>query len=159
MPPNTTEAPAPAGPPALFHDRLVMSEHFGILPEADRPEDISRVGAMRRIAAARLRFCGLQDLVDDVALVVSELVTNSIRHGGGSCVHVGMTVQGNHLRIAVTGDRPGHPEVQSPPEHSETGRGLLIVEAVARKGGGSWGTAENGTTTWCTLRLPQDDLR
>jgi two-component sensor histidine kinase len=136
-----------------------MSEHFEILPEADRPEDISRVGVMRRIAAARLMFCGLQDLVDDVALVISELVTNSIRHGGGSRVHVGMAVQGDHLRIAVTGDRPGHPEVQGPPEDSETGRGLLIVNVVAQKGGGSWGTADNGTTTWCTLRLPQDDFR
>jgi signal transduction histidine kinase len=156
MPPNTVEAPAAAGPPAaLFSDRRVMNEHFEILPGGGRAEDISRVGVMRRIAAARLRFCGLQDLMDDAALVVTELVTNSIRHSEGSHVHVDMTVQSGHLRIAVTGERPGRPEVQTPPEDSETGRGLLIVSALARESGGTWGTADNGTTTWCTLRLPE----
>jgi anti-sigma regulatory factor (Ser/Thr protein kinase) len=156
MPPNTAEAPAAAGPPAaLFSDRRVMNEHFEILPRGGRAEDISRVGVMRRIAAARLRFCGLQDLMDDAALVVTELVTNSIRHSGGSHVQVDMTVHGSYLRIAVTGDRPGHPELQAPLKDSENGRGLLIVSAIARESGGTWGSTDNGTTTWCTLRLPE----
>jgi hypothetical protein len=35
---------------------------------------------------------------------------------------------------------------------SETGRGLFLVDALADR----WGVSADGTTTWCTLTLPED---
>ncbi|MEU2502378.1 ATP-binding protein, partial [Streptomyces pseudogriseolus] len=100
--------------------------------------DARRVGMARKLTAARLRYCGLEALVDDAKLIVSELVTNAIQHGGGVQVTFTMTVRDGFLHLAVHDETPGRPVVRNAPEDAECGRGLFLVDCLASARGGTW---------------------
>ncbi|KOV74069.1 hypothetical protein ADL00_02935 [Streptomyces sp. AS58] len=117
--------------------------------------DARRVGMARRVAAARLRFCGLEGLVDDATLIVSELVTNAILHSGGHQVTFSMALRDDWLRICVHDEMPGGPSVRTADGDAERGRGLFLVASIAEARGGEWGTDHAGATTWCRLAVPE----
>ncbi|KAF3470070.1 ATP-binding protein [Streptomyces sp. Tu 3180] len=135
-----------------------MSVCFEVSPprnEKSIPEgDARRVGAARRLAAARLRYCGLETLVDDATLIVSELVTNAIQHGRGAQVTFTMTVRDGFLRMAVHDETTGRPVVHDADNDAEHGRGLFLVDCLTAAHGGTWGTSDGGATTWCHLAVP-----
>ncbi|MDT9682262.1 ATP-binding protein [Streptomyces sp. TRM76323] len=108
-----------------------------------------RVGQTRRITAALLHHRGLGAVLDPAVLVVSELVTNAVRHGRGN---VGLTVTYSavELRIEVSDGSTAPARLRTAEETDESGRGLWLVAAVARE----WGASDDGTVTWCTLALP-----
>lgn len=116
--------------------------------------DARRVQMARRVTAARLRYCGLESLIDDATLIVSELVTNAIQHSGGAQVTFTMTVRGGFLRIAVHAETTGRPAVRSADRDAERGRGLFLVQCFATDHGGTWGTSDDGDITWCNLAVP-----
>jgi len=115
-------------------------------------------GAPRAARAAvrrQLRDHVTPSLVGDVALVVSELVANSVRHaevGPAGVVRLDVRVLGGEVWIAV-GDRgsPRLPRITG--EHTGPGGlGLRVVDRLAR----SWGVARDGagrTLVWCRLAL------
>lgn len=148
-------ATAPEGSRPLTHDAMTLS--FEVSPgdagQSIAACDARRVGMARRVAAARLRFCGLHDLVDDATLIVSELVTNAILHSGGNQVTFTMAVRDGWLRISVQDEMPGGPAVCAAGGDAERGRGLFLVECIAGAHGGEWGTDDGGATTWCSLAL------
>ena len=85
---------------------------------------------------------------EDLALAVSELVTNAIRHGGEPVTLNVMAAQ-DGVRIEVT---DGSPELQAPPEPAplDTGRrGLRLVDAVCRAWG--WHAVDGGKCVWCEV--------
>ncbi len=51
--------------------------------------------------------------VDDVVLVVSELVTNALRHGGGSCT-LTLTAHVDGIEVAVQDPSPHAPRTRTP---------------------------------------------
>ncbi|MEU5225316.1 ATP-binding protein [Streptomyces toyocaensis] len=108
----------------------------------------------RRLTTARLRYCGLEPLVDDATLIVSELVTNAIQHGNGLQVTFTMTVRSGFLHLAVHDETPSRPVVCDADKDAEHGRGLFLVEFLATAHGGTWGISDAGTTTWCRLPIP-----
>ena len=92
--------------------------------------------------AELLRRNGLDHELHDVMVMVSELATNAVKHGGGG-FEVGAFVDADHLRVEVTDTDPNIPQVQWVPAGATSGRGLLIVETLsdawgvtAREGGG-----------------------
>ncbi|WP_188281081.1 ATP-binding protein [Streptomyces sp. CBMA29] len=114
----------------------------------ERDVDGQWVGRLRRISAAKLRAWGLDPLIDDVQLLVSELVTNALRYGedGEIAFRLVITLQG--VLIAVNDGSGRRPRLSVVDDESETGRGLFLVAAIAE----DWGVSPDGTTTWCTLR-------
>lgn len=93
--------------------------------------DLVRV---RQLAENHARQAGLPaDRVHDVALVVTELLTNSVDHGGGSGIVRLWTTPGHfvcEVRDRGTFADPlagRHPA----PTHQERGRGLLLVNHLA----------------------------
>ena len=112
-----------------------------------RPET---AGVARRIAADFV-----QDRIDagvrsDLAVVVSELVTNAVRHGAGE-IHLVLSMVGEaRLRVAVSDEGPPGRLGIPARRRVETGRGLFIVERLAA----SWGVEAGavGKTVWCELR-------
>ncbi|MFC9916307.1 ATP-binding protein [Streptomyces sp. NPDC127197] len=110
-----------------------------------------RVQMARRVTAARLRFCGLNWLVDDATLIVSELVTNAIVHSGTTSVTLTVRLLDGVLRISVTDGVPGTPAPSQPDADAEGGRGLQLIEYLVSEHDGRWGVAEQGATVWCTL--------
>ena len=94
-------------------------------------------------------------VTDDVLLVVSELVTNAVRHGGAG-IELALTVLPDRVRVAVSDSgatlpvvAPGQPAVDRP-----TGRGLLIVAATARDWGVDRGGTRPGKTVWAEVVRP-----
>ena len=80
-----------------------------------------------RIAAERMR---------DVRLLVSELVTNAVRHAGGDAVRLVVALRGTRLRIEV--HDPGHGFTLVPPPDDPlraSGWGLVLVEELADRWG------------------------
>ncbi|WP_331762295.1 ATP-binding protein (plasmid) [Streptomyces sp. NBC_01527] len=131
-----------------------MEACFAISPRGEHqaiPErDARRVSAMRRLAKARLEYCGLAALADDVELIVSELITNAIEHSHGT---ITMTLGLNNglLSLEVKDGSGRRPQIQRPAEDAESGRGLILVQAITEQRGGSWGCGPDGTNTWCTI--------
>ncbi len=86
---------------------------------------------------------------EDLALVVSELATNAVRYAGGS---FDVTIHRDSSSVLVeVGDRSSsRPAVRDPGPDSPRGRGLIIIDSVAR----DWGVRDRseGKVVW--VRLP-----
>lgn len=83
---------------------------------------------------------------DDLALVVSELVTNSVRHSGRETVAISIRKDDNRLRLEVRDPGPGF----DPSATEGDGFGLRIVDRVAD----AWGIEQDGNcTVWVELSL------
>src|SRR4051794_33439662 len=76
------------------------------------------------------------DRMRDVRLLVSELVTNAVRHAGGEAIRLVVALTGSLLRIEV--HDPGHGfELKPPPDDPlrASGWGLVLVEELADRWG------------------------
>ncbi|MEU4653062.1 ATP-binding protein [Streptomyces sp. NPDC023723] len=93
----------------------------------------------RLLATEQLRSWGLPTHPAD--LLVAELASNAATHGRvqGRDFHVRLHVLDDTLRIEVTDTRGEQlPALQAPDDDAESGRGLLLVEALADR----WGVAD-----------------
>lgn len=112
------------------------------------PEEVA---ALRRILRLHLTHWRLRDLIEAAQLCVSELVTNVITHvGRGTPTMLTLSVSGNHLRIEVRDpDARALPTLLSASPGGETGRGLVMLDAMAAR----WGVilTASGKTTWAEL--------
>ena len=72
----------------------------------------------------------------DVRLLVSELVTNAVRHAGGEAVRLVVALTGDTLRIEVHDPGEGF-ELKAPPSDPlrASGWGLVLVEELADRWG------------------------
>lgn len=120
-----------------------------------RSLDIPRDADAPRIARSAVAECLRDDrLSEDAALLLSELVTNSVRHGGGPTVRVILDTGdgGDSLRCEVIdqggGFAPG--DVTEHPGGAGGGWGLPLVEAVSC----AWGTGDDATRVWFELGDP-----
>ena len=68
---------------------------------------------------------------DDALVVVDELVANAVLHAGTE-IELRFALQDDRLGIAVADRAPSQPSVNRPGEVAESGRGLLLVDALAR---------------------------
>ncbi|MFD8263296.1 ATP-binding protein [Streptomyces griseoluteus] len=149
------DALTPLAPRRLATDLMTVTFGIGVRSPTGNvaTEDARRVRMARRVARARLKYCGLHALVEDVTLIVSELVTNAILHSGGTQVTFTMTVHDGILHLAVRDEMPGGPAACVADSESERGRGLFLVDFLARQHGGKWGTTDEGATIYCDLAL------
>jgi hypothetical protein len=95
------------------------------------------------------------DLADAVAIMVSELATNSVRHAATDFT-VSIDRDPREIRVAVTDAGHRQPALRSPGPTEHSGRGLQIVSALAD----DWGVTEMvdrpGKTVWFVVALPAD---
>jgi anti-sigma regulatory factor (Ser/Thr protein kinase) len=87
--------------------------------------------------------------MDTVPLLLTELVTNAIQHGGGQ-VGVRVCLRGRRILIEVTDGGEALPVLRRLDLEGESGRGLLLVETLAE----SWGVSVDGAATWCAVSVP-----
>jgi anti-sigma regulatory factor (Ser/Thr protein kinase) len=92
------------------------------------------------------------EVVESLRLLVSELVSNSVRHGDLSAsdrIRLQLAARDDRIRVEVTDpgdgfDLPG----EDPPPDSPSGWGLYLVDRIADR----WGVEGNDTTTvWFEL--------
>jgi two-component sensor histidine kinase len=86
---------------------------------------------------------------DHARLLLSEVVTNAVRHGEGDTVRVVMDAgDGRRLRCAVIDDGHGFaPAARDKPLTDEGGWGLELVETLAQR----WGVHDGSTHVWFEL--------
>ncbi|MDH2427451.1 ATP-binding protein [Sphaerisporangium sp. TRM90804] len=129
---------------------LSAPSHLGPLPlrtaEWVLAADTRSVRAARVLVCRELQRWGAGRLVDDCSLIVSELVTNSIRHGG-TAFSLRLGSDGTWVYGEVFDPGEGLPR-EAPDDLDATGgRGLVIVGALADE----WGVVPSGgggKTVW-----------
>jgi anti-sigma regulatory factor (Ser/Thr protein kinase) len=94
--------------------------------------DLRAPAAARRVVLDRLRDLTPESraLWDDIALIVSELVTNAVR-AGAQDVDVEMHVDDERVDVRITDDAPGWPTQRTAGVEGDDGRGLAIVDELA----------------------------
>jgi anti-sigma regulatory factor (Ser/Thr protein kinase) len=110
-------------------------ETFRFSPEVTAP------AAARRFVTGVLNRWGYATLVELAELLVSEVVTNSVRHAQSSGTLV-IRRKAGHVRFETTDSGEGTPNVHQPTPDEPSGRGLAIVSRVADR----WGVERAGVT-------------
>jgi anti-sigma regulatory factor (Ser/Thr protein kinase) len=106
--------------------------------------------AGRRFLRATLGTWSCPEVEDTVCLLSSELITNAVRHARGPIgLRLHRTVR--ELTVEVSDTSPALPVPRLADSDSEDGRGLSLVEMLAR-GWGARPTAA-GKTVWFTLAI------
>ncbi|MCQ6555875.1 ATP-binding protein [Streptomyces sp. C10-9-1] len=98
------------------------------------------------------------DTVQGLLLIVSELVTNAVRHAAllSPEVVVELAVGSRWIRVSVEDDHPYRPRALEADSAQTGGRGLLLVREVTREAGGRCDieqTAGGGKVIWAELPL------
>ncbi|AZM60229.1 hypothetical protein DMA10_09640 [Streptomyces sp. WAC 01420] len=116
--------------------------------------DPGAVRAARTAVRDQLRLWGLDSVGDLAALLVSELVTNALRHATGP---VGVRLVrpsdlGKVLLVEVSDPLPDPPRERDARPEDEGGRGLQLLASASRR----WGTrpGASGKTVWFELAVP-----
>lgn len=114
--------------------------------------DPAEVPRARAVVREQLHDWGLAKLVETAELLVSELVTNAVRHSHGRPVELRL-IRGDTLLCEVDDDDHELPTLLSARPTDESGRGLRVVSTLAREWGASRTNA--GKTVWFELTLPR----
>lgn len=137
--------------------------------------DTRSVGTARDFCLSTMRRWGVKDREDDVAVVVSELLTNALRHAvpqagppngppdgpAGSTrrsrwpVRIGLVQPGQFVLCAVADPSPRPPQPKEPDYLAESGRGLHVISALSDRWGSTVPT-EAGKVVWALFSVRLD---
>ncbi|WP_435858573.1 ATP-binding SpoIIE family protein phosphatase [Streptomyces pathocidini] len=104
----------------------------------------------RRLARGALARWGLEELSDSVELLISEVVTNAVRYAGRPITL--RLLRTDVLRCEVGDDVPQLPRLRQARPSDEDGRGLYLVNKLARRWGATRLSA--GKVVWFELTRP-----
>ncbi|MFR0356171.1 SpoIIE family protein phosphatase [Streptomyces sediminimaris] len=135
---------------------LLLARLNGVAPD-DVAEwrlalDPVEVGRARAVVREQLHHWGLTELGHPAELLVSELVTNAVRHSHSRPVELRL-IRGDTLLCEVDDDDHELPALRGAGPCDDSGRGLRVVSTVARE----WGTSrtKTGKTVWFELKPPR----
>ncbi|MFC9486593.1 SpoIIE family protein phosphatase [Streptomyces hydrogenans] len=144
------------GPGDRDDDIVLLAARFDGIAPSDvtfwflEPEDAAP-GRARRLALRALARWDLEELTDSVELLISEVVTNAVRYAERPVTL--RLLRTDVLRCEVGDDSPQMPRQRRARETDEGGRGLFLVNRLARR----WGATRlsGGKVVWFELDLPQ----
>jgi anti-sigma regulatory factor (Ser/Thr protein kinase) len=104
----------------------------------------------RRLVIETLLAWGYPDLVDDAAVIASELATNAVIHARTDFTVTIARLPGGTVRVAVRDASRNPPRPRQPMPLEGSGRGLRLVEAIAA----GWGVdfLADGKVVWAWLQ-------
>ncbi|WP_327719164.1 SpoIIE family protein phosphatase [Streptomyces sp. NBC_00490] len=140
------------GPGDRDDDIALLAARFEGIAPSDvaywflEPEDAAP-GRARRLARRALSRWGLEDMSDSVELLVSEVVTNAVRYASRPVTL--RLLRTDVLRCEVGDDVPQLPRLRQARATDEGGRGLYLVNKLARR----WGATRlsTGKVVWFEL--------
>ncbi|MEU5413500.1 ATP-binding SpoIIE family protein phosphatase [Streptomyces clavifer] len=143
------------GPGDRDDDIALLAARFDGIAPSDvaywflEPEDAAP-GRARRLARRALSRWGLDDLADEVELLVSEVVTNAVRYAERPVTL--RLLRTDILRCEVGDDSPQLPRQRRARDTDEGGRGLFLVNRLARR----WGATRlsTGKVVWFEMATP-----
>jgi anti-sigma regulatory factor (Ser/Thr protein kinase) len=109
-----------------------------------------QAAAKARRAIAQLRGDIDPPLMETLRLLVTELVTNSVRHADAETVIIKVLVGRSSVLTEVTDEGPGFDPARTGSPRDASGWGLFLVERLAHR----WGVRQEGDATrvWFELR-------
>jgi anti-sigma regulatory factor (Ser/Thr protein kinase) len=117
-----------------------------------RPDRGAPAEARRSLEALRPSLDG--PLVDDAVLLVSEVVSNSVRHASldaGDDIEVRIRRSGSMLHVDVTDPGPGFEPEHRRPSTPNGGWGVWLLDRLATR----WGVERNDVTkVWFEIASP-----
>ncbi|MET8473971.1 ATP-binding protein [Streptomyces sp. NPDC006422] len=118
------------------------------------PESACRA---RTLVSTALHAWGLAGLAEDGKLIVSELVSNVIAHTRCHVTRVAVArIDDDSVQITVADVSQRIPKVAAPSEHSRSGRGLLIVDALSDRWG--YDLRRSSKVVWVQLRIGSGEV-
>ncbi|MDX3454517.1 ATP-binding protein [Streptomyces sp. ME02-8801-2C] len=120
-----------------------------VLPFEAAPAEVR---LLRKAAIAQLDQWGMLVAADEVALLVTELATNVIKHvGEGVAATLILEWRSERLRVEVHDKSRMAPELKAESCDQECGRGLHLIGGLAV----DWGTVlmAAGKAVWCEIQL------
>ncbi|HEY9441200.1 MAG TPA: SpoIIE family protein phosphatase [Streptomyces sp.] len=144
------------GPDGRFDEAvLLVARSCPLPPEVtlrvwDLPAGGTSASAARKLVSEQLARWSLADLVDVTELVVSELVGNALRYGGGPGQL--RMLRDERLRVEVSDTGPDLPQIQHADLSDEGGRGLQLINLLCRR----WGSCRTaaGKVVWAEQNIP-----
>jgi len=107
---------------------------------------------------------GLHDLADTIELIVSELVTNAVKASadqdqrpyytdehGLACIHLRLSTDRQAVLVEVWDANFTLPAPNQPGPDDESGRGLMLVEALAGRWGWDLAATGRGKIVWALI--------
>jgi anti-sigma regulatory factor (Ser/Thr protein kinase) len=141
--------------PATSRQRLSAQNHPGAdsrtwSPTAEGNPVATARQWIRRTLPELLDRPGRAELADELDLVVSELAGNALRHAG-SIGFVQLERHRSTLRVSIADPDERSPLVRAPTTTLESGRGMLLIEAVSRGWGVEPDLIQGGKRVWADL--------
>ncbi|WP_326765271.1 SpoIIE family protein phosphatase [Streptomyces sp. NBC_01591] len=133
----------------LARTHAVPPGNTAVWPVAADPAAVARV---RQDAVRQLHAWGLEELAFTTELVLSELVTNAIRHAGGP-VEVRL-IRAGALTCEVSDPSATQPRMRRALLTDEGGRGLYLVAQLTTRWGSRY--TRYGKTIWAEQPIPDD---
>ncbi len=100
----------------------------------------SEAAARARAELSRLRSMLDDPVLENIRLLVTELVTNSVRHARASDIELLVVVSRTRVHVEVANPGGGFEPRPSGPEDSDTGWGLFLVDRLSDE----WGVTQGG---------------
>ncbi len=115
--------------------------------ELELPSHPASVSQARRLVRAVVRDSARPELTEDAELLTSEVVTNALVHAGG-IIRIAARALKAGVRVEVTDGSPHSPIVRQYGELAGTGRGVQLLDLLAR-----WGVEDrpDGKAVWFEL--------
>jgi anti-sigma regulatory factor (Ser/Thr protein kinase) len=137
-----------------FHVRPGDSEGTERCLRLALPPDVPAVRLARKVTRDALDAWQLGHLEDSAVLLVSELVTNAVRHAiDTGAIGLELTIAGSWLRMEVQDGDPNWRQMRRPAECDEPGFGFVLIDSLADR----WGLRRisAGKAVWVELDASQ----
>jgi hypothetical protein len=116
------------------------------------------ISAARHFTTLTLERWGLAQREDDVAVVVSEMLTNALQHGLPQVpshvdrpIRLGLMHAGPRIMAAVCDPSDQLPVARDPGWLAENGRGLHVIACLADRWGSCTTPGQSGKVVWATF--------
>ncbi|MGW0218169.1 ATP-binding protein [Micromonospora chokoriensis] len=152
---SATVAGVPAWPTVDGALAAVAATPLAAVLTADLPPAVGAARQARELVTAACRRWGVPMLIDPACIAITEIVNNVVAHAR-TPMTVRLAPQDSSLHLAVRDNSSHLPTFAglSPPDRAG-GRGLLLIDTVARR----WGSSPvgDGKVVWCVLH-PDDEV-